>query len=86
MSYSRERKCAFSQAKLLLFLKQSCHFLCRWAQDLAGMDILSTLPPSLTAAHQADVLEQLSIHRRQQRIQVVLERLQAGKVAMLALK
>jgi hypothetical protein len=50
------------------------------------MDILSALPPSLTAVHQADVLEQLSTHRKQQRMQVVLERLQSGKVAMLALK
>ncbi len=66
----------------------------RWAQDLAGMDVIGALLlPSAVAGsgfvsgvERREVLEGLATLRRQQRVQTIVERLEAVKRAAAALK
>lgn len=58
----------------------------RWAQDLGGMDFVATLPATTSPEDKASLLDGLSVYRRQQRVEVLLERLQCSKMAAAALK
>ncbi|KAL2504238.1 THO complex subunit 5B [Abeliophyllum distichum] len=65
----------------------------KWAQHLAGIDFLPEVSPLLTvpetlnnnAAKHAAILSGLSIYRRQNRVQTVVQRIRARKKAQLAL-
>lgn len=65
----------------------------KWAQHLAGIDFLPEASPLLTvpdtlnndAAKHAAIFSGLSIYRRQNRVQTVVQRIRARKKAQLAL-
>lgn len=60
---------------------------CRWAQDLAGVDVVYSLPSSFTIADRKEqVLAALSAYRSQLRLEAFVERLTAAKQGRLALK
>jgi hypothetical protein len=63
-----------------------CLLTCRWAQDIAGVDVVSSLPGSLMAAARDQALAALGAYRSQLRLEVLLERLTAAKSGRAALK
>ncbi|KAI8475050.1 MAG: Fms-interacting protein-domain-containing protein [Monoraphidium minutum] len=58
----------------------------RWAQDLGGCDVVPSLPPAPTAAQRQAALSGLATYRKQQRVQVIVERLSEAREAAAALK
>ncbi|KAL6635190.1 hypothetical protein ACP70R_027861 [Stipagrostis hirtigluma subsp. patula] len=62
----------------------------KWAQHLAGIDILPEVPPSAgddssRPSSSADVSSGLALYRRQNRAQTILQRIRSRKVAQMAL-
>ncbi|WIA38614.1 hypothetical protein OEZ86_001924 [Tetradesmus obliquus] len=60
----------------------------RWAQDLAGVDVVASLPASYTgsASDREQLLSSLGAYRSQLRLEAFVERLASAKQARLALK
>jgi hypothetical protein len=59
---------------------------CRWAQELAGVDVIPSLPASWTGLDKDQLLAGLSAYRSQLRLETLLERLAVAKQGQLALK
>lgn len=65
----------------------------KWAQHLAGIDLLPELPPLLTrhgtpgsdGAKSDAVISDLSLYRQQNRVLTVVQRIRSRKKAQLAL-
>jgi hypothetical protein len=62
--------------------------MCRWAQDLAGVDVVASLPASYTgtATAREQVLSSLGAYRSQLRLEAFVERLASAKQGRVALK
>jgi hypothetical protein len=60
----------------------------RWAQELGGVDVLVSLPSSLTGigSDRSQVLSALAAYRSKLRLETLLERLVAGKTGRRQLK
>jgi hypothetical protein len=60
----------------------------RWAQDMAGVDVVASLPANYTGgvADREQVLSSLGAYRSQLRLEAFVERLASGKQSRLALK
>lgn len=60
----------------------------RWAQDLGGVDLLSSLPSAITGigADRSQVLSALSAYRSKLRLETLVERVAAAKLGQRQLK
>jgi hypothetical protein len=67
-----------------------CALVCvhRWAQELGGVDVLPSLPASVTGvgADREQLLSGLSVYRSKLRLEALVERLAAAKAGRRQLK
>lgn len=58
----------------------------RWAQDLAGVDVVLSLPSSHSGVDRKQLLSALSAYRSQLRLEAFVERLTAAVLGRRAMK
>lgn len=58
----------------------------RWAQDLAGVDVVSSLPTTYSGVDRQQLLSALSAYRSQLRLEALVERITAAVQGRRAMK
>lgn len=81
--------CVLVAAAALLLLLNCCmllFWLCRWAQELGGVDVLASLPSSVTGADTSQMLSALSAYRSALRLETFVDRVVQAKTGRQELK